>query len=121
MINQIRAEIIKIRSTRTTLGLVIGMLVLVIAITLLTGLLESASDLANSKENQLQLLNTGSIAGVFAALAGILIVTSETRFGTIRPTFLVTPSWTPDPRGEGHRDLHRGRRHGRASACCSPT
>jgi ABC-2 type transport system permease protein len=94
VINQIRAEIIKIRSTRTTLGLVIGMLVLVIAITLLTGLLESASDLATSRENQLNLLNTGSIAGVFAALAGILIVTSETRFGTIRPTFLATPSWT---------------------------
>ncbi len=93
MINQVRAEIIKIRSTRTTLGLVIGMLVLVIAITLLTGLLEHASDLRDSKENQLQLLNTGSIAGIFASLAGILVVTSETRFGTIRPTFLVTPSW----------------------------
>jgi ABC-2 type transport system permease protein len=93
VINQVRAEVIKIRSTRTTLGLVIGMLVLVIAITLLTGLLEHASDLRDSKENQLQLLNTGSIAGIFASLAGILIVTSETRFGTIRPTFLVTPSW----------------------------
>ena len=32
MIRQIRAEIIKIRSTRTTLGLVAGMVVLVIAI-----------------------------------------------------------------------------------------
>jgi ABC-2 type transport system permease protein len=93
VINQIRAEILKIRSTRTTLGLVIGMLVLVIAITVLTGLLEHASDLRDSKENQLQLLNTGSLAGIFASLAGILVVTSETRFGTIRPTFLVTPSW----------------------------
>jgi ABC-2 type transport system permease protein len=93
VINQIRAEILKIRSTRTTLGLVIGMLVLVIAITVLTGLLEHASDLMDSKENQLQLLNTGSLAGIFASLAGILVVTSETRFGTIRPTFLVTPSW----------------------------
>ena len=60
MINQIRAEILKIRSTRTTLGLVLGMLVLVIAITVLTGLLEHASDLRDSKENQLQLLNTGA-------------------------------------------------------------
>jgi ABC-2 type transport system permease protein len=93
VINQIRAEVIKIRSTRTTLGLVLGMLVLVIAITVLTGTLEDASDLLTSKENQLQLLNTGSLAGVFASLAGILVVTSETRFGTIRPTFLVTPSW----------------------------
>jgi ABC-2 type transport system permease protein len=92
VINQIRAEILKIRSTRTTLGLVIGMLVLVLAFTVLTGLLENERNLANA-EDQRQLLGIGSIAGIFAALAGIFVMTSETRFGTIRPTFLVTPSW----------------------------
>jgi hypothetical protein len=92
VIAQVRAEILKIRSTRTTLGLVIGMLVLVLAFTVLTGLLENESTLANV-EDQRQLLGIGSIAGIFAALAGIFVVTSEIRFGTIRPTFLVTPSW----------------------------
>jgi ABC-2 type transport system permease protein len=92
VIRQVRAEILKIRSTRTTIGLVLGMLVLVVAITLLSGLLQHPRDLA-STENQRQLLGIGGFAGVFSALAGILVLTSEYRFGTIRPTFLVAPSW----------------------------
>jgi ABC-2 type transport system permease protein len=92
VIDQVRAEIIKIRSTRTTIGLILGMLVLTVSITLLSGLLQHARDLSRV-EDQRQLLGIGSIAGLFAALAGILVVTSEYRFGTIRPTFLVTPSW----------------------------
>ena len=89
---QTLAEILKIRSTRTTLGLVIGLLVLTIVISVLTGTLSDASSLM-TVEDQRQLLGLGNIAGLFAALAGILVVTSEYRFGTIRPTFLVTPSW----------------------------
>jgi ABC-2 type transport system permease protein len=89
---QTLAEILKIRSTRTTLGLVAGVLVLVIALTVLTGTLAHANSLAGV-EDQRNLLGLGNIAGLFAALAGILVVTSEYRFGTIRPTFLVTPSW----------------------------
>jgi ABC-2 type transport system permease protein len=89
---QTLAEILKIRSTRTTLGLVAGVLVLVIVLTVLTGTLAAANGLAGV-EDQRNLLGLGNIAGLFAALAGILVVTSEYRFGTIRPTFLVTPSW----------------------------
>jgi ABC-2 type transport system permease protein len=92
VIAQIRAEVLKIRSTRTTLGLIAGMLVLVVAITLLSGLLSHPRDLV-STEDQRQLYGIGSFAGVFSALAGVLLLTSEYRFGTIRPTFLVTPSW----------------------------
>jgi hypothetical protein len=88
---QTLAEILKIRSTRTTLGLVIGLLVLVIVISVLTGTLSDADSLT-TVEDQRQVLGLGNIAGLFAALAGILVVTSEYRFGTIRPTFLVTPS-----------------------------
>jgi ABC-2 type transport system permease protein len=93
VIRQIRAEILKIRSTRTTIGLVLGMLVIVVALTTLSGLLQHARDLQTT-EDQRQLLGIGSFAGVFSALAGILVMTSEYRFGTIRPTFLVAPSWT---------------------------
>ena len=59
MIAQIRAEILKIRSTRTTLGLVIGMLVLVLAFTVLTGLLENESTLANAEGARGCLNDTG--------------------------------------------------------------
>jgi|HubBroStandDraft_6_1064221.scaffolds.fasta_scaffold362419_2 ABC-2 type transport system permease protein len=91
MITQIKAELLKIRTTRTTIGLILGMVVLILLITLLTGLLTHPSGLA-SKEDQRQLLSLSSITGVFSALAGVLLVTSEYRFGTIRPTILFNPA-----------------------------
>ena len=90
MIPQTRAELLKIRSTRTTLGLVLGMVALLLLFVLLQGLLGSFDSL-NGKSDQQSLLGLGSLAAIFAALAGVLVVTSEFRFGTIRPTFLVTP------------------------------
>jgi ABC-2 type transport system permease protein len=90
VIPQIRAELLKIRTTRTTIALILGMMALILLITLLTGLLTHPSGLA-SREDQRELLSTSSLAGVFAALAGVLLVTSEYRFGTIRPTILFNP------------------------------
>jgi ABC-2 type transport system permease protein len=90
VIAQSRAELLKLRSTRTALGLVLGMIVLVVLTTLLTGLLTKAGNLS-TKENQRSLLAVGSLVGVFAALTGVLLVTSEYRYGTIRPTLLFEP------------------------------
>ena len=90
MIAQIKAERLKIRSTRTTVGLVVGMVALIVFFTLLSGLLSHPTALA-STEDQREFLSLGGLAGVFSALAGALLVTSEYRFGTIRPTFLVNP------------------------------
>jgi ABC-type transport system involved in multi-copper enzyme maturation permease subunit len=87
---QTQAELLKIRSTRTTIGIVLGMIALVLLFSLLSGLLTKQPDLT-STEDQRGLLSVGSLAGVFSALAGIMLVTSEYRFGTIRPTFLFTP------------------------------
>ena len=91
MIAQIRAELLKIRSTRTTIGLILGMIALILLFTLLTALLSHPSGLA-SREDQRQLFSLGSLAGVFSALAGALLVTSEYRYGTIRPTVLFNPA-----------------------------
>ena len=90
MTAQLKAELLKIRSTRTTVGLVLGMIGLILLFSMLSGLLTKAPNLV-SAEDQRGLLSVGSIAGVFAALAGIMLVTSEYRYGTIRPTFLFTP------------------------------
>ena len=90
MIAQARAELLKIRTTRTTVGIVLGMLALILLFSLLSGLLTKAPNLT-STEDQRALLSVGSLAGVFSALAGIMLVTSEYRHGTIRPTFLFTP------------------------------
>jgi ABC-2 type transport system permease protein len=87
---QCRSELLKIRSTRTTIGIVLGMVALVLLFSLLSGLLTKAPDLT-TVENQRGVLGIGSLAGVFSAIAGIILVTSEYRFGTIRPTFLFSP------------------------------
>jgi ABC-2 type transport system permease protein len=90
VIAQIRAELLKVRSTRTTLGLVLGMIGLILLIVILTGLLTHAENLT-LKNDQLGLFATGGISLIFSSLAGVLLITSEYRHGTIHPTFLFTP------------------------------
>jgi ABC-type transport system involved in multi-copper enzyme maturation permease subunit len=89
VIAQTRSELLKIRSTRTTLGLVLGMLALLLLFVMLGGFL--SDNLDTDLEQQRNVLGSGAVASIFLALAGILVVTSEYRFGTIRPTFLYTP------------------------------
>jgi ABC-2 type transport system permease protein len=91
MIAQIRAELVKLRTTRTTIGLILAMIALILLFTLLTGLLTHPGGLA-SKEDQRQLLSLSSFTAVFSALTGVLLVTSEYRYGTIRPTILFNPA-----------------------------
>jgi ABC-type transport system involved in multi-copper enzyme maturation permease subunit len=91
VINQLRAELLKIRSTRTTIGLLIGLIVLALLFIILSCTLSTANSLF-TEQDQVGILSFGSISGVFSALAGIMLVTSEYRFGTIRPTYLFNPS-----------------------------
>ena len=93
MTGQFRAELLKIRSTRTTAGVVLGMIGIILLFSLLTGLLTKTPNLVSTGD-QRNLLGVGDFAGVFSALAGIMAVTSEYRYGTIRPTFLFTPRRT---------------------------
>ncbi len=87
---QLRAELFKLRSTRTALGLFAAMTGLVLLAVVLHSLLPAAA-LAN-RNNQLTILGRGEFLGaLFAALLGALSVTAEIRHGTIRPTFLFTP------------------------------
>jgi ABC-type transport system involved in multi-copper enzyme maturation permease subunit len=88
--NQLRAELLKIRSTRTTIFLLVGLIALALLFTILTCTLSPMSQLL-TEQDQTSLLSFGSIAGVFAALAGVMLFTSEYRFGTIRPTLLFNP------------------------------
>jgi ABC-2 type transport system permease protein len=87
---QLRAELIKLRSTRAALGLFGAMTGLVVLAVVLHGLLPA--DFLADRSNQLTLLGRGEFLGaLFAALLGALSITSEIRHGTIRPTFLFTP------------------------------
>jgi ABC-2 type transport system permease protein len=90
VIAQLKAELLKVRSTRTTLGLFAGMIGLTLLIVVLTGLLTHPEGLT-SRHDQRGLLAPGAVALIFSGLAGVLLVTSEYRYGTIHPTFLFTP------------------------------
>jgi ABC-type transport system involved in multi-copper enzyme maturation permease subunit len=90
MIAQIKAEFLKVRSTRTTIGLLIGMIALILLFTLLTGLLASVYSF-QTREQQREFFSLGLLAGLFASLSGVLLITSEYRYGTIRPTILFNP------------------------------
>jgi hypothetical protein len=88
---QLRSELLKQRSVRSTLGLFAGMLGLVLLAVLLHGFGLPAADLAE-RDNQLMIFGRGEFLGVlFAALFGAMSLTAEMRHGTIRPTFLFSP------------------------------
>jgi ABC-2 type transport system permease protein len=89
---QLRAELLKQRSTDTNLGLLSAMLGLVLLAVLLHGLGLPAEDVSSTSEQLTVVLGWGEKLGaVFAGLLGALAITTEIRHGTIRPTFLVTP------------------------------
>jgi ABC-2 type transport system permease protein len=88
---QLRAELLKHRSTFTNLGLFLTMLVLIVLAVLLHALALPADRLANASD-QVQVFRFGALLGsLFAGLVGALSITAEIRHGTIRPTFLATP------------------------------
>jgi ABC-2 type transport system permease protein len=88
---QLRAELLKQRSTRTSLGLFLAMIGVILLAMLLHGFGLAAEALA-PRHNQLMVVGVGEKLGVlFAALLGAVSITAEFRHGTIRPTFLVTP------------------------------
>jgi ABC-2 type transport system permease protein len=91
VIAQLRAELLRQRSTRTALGLFLAMVALIlVAVSLhVFGL---PADFLAPRGNQLMVVGVGERLGVlFAALFGAVAITGEFRHGTIRPTLLVTP------------------------------
>lgn len=90
MTGELRSELLKMRSTRTNFGLIAGLLVLVVFIVLIAGLTADRFDLL-TEDDQWGYLAVGGIGAIFAALIGVMSVTSEYRHGTIRPTFVFTP------------------------------
>ena len=95
MSSQLRAELHKQRSTQTTLLLFLAMLTLVALASALHVFAPSPSTLS-SRNHQLEVFEVGTRVGMlFAGLVGALAITAEIRYGTIRPTFLVTPRRGP--------------------------
>ena len=94
MTRQLRSELLKQRTTRSTLILLAWMLGLILLVVLLHALALNPSDLAKAS-NQPKVYGWGtSIGALFAALLGAIGFTGEIRTGTIRPTLLATPNRT---------------------------
>ena len=93
MIALIRSELLKLRTTRTALALIVGMVALIVLFTLLSGLVTDDAFLLD-RNNQFQVLANGSIASAFAAVLGVLSLTTEVRHGTVRSTVLAEPRRT---------------------------
>jgi len=95
MTGMLRSELLKQRSTQTTLYLFLAMFALVVlAVTM--HVLALGADQLSTRASQLEVFQVGSRAGMlFAGLVGAIAVTAEIRYGTIRPTFLVTPRRGP--------------------------
>jgi ABC-2 type transport system permease protein len=95
VIGQLRSELLKQRSTETTLYLSLAMFGLV-ALAVTMHAVALGADQLSTRTHQLEVFQVGSRAGMlFAGLAGAIAVTAELRYGTIRPTFLVTPRRSP--------------------------
>jgi ABC-2 type transport system permease protein len=77
------------RTTRTNLGLVLGLVALIL-FGVIAGAFSSEADLS-LLENQRELVGNGAFAALFAAMIGVMAMTSEFRHGTIRATFVFTP------------------------------
>jgi ABC-2 type transport system permease protein len=90
MIDQLLSELRKMRSTRTNLGLLAGMIGLILLTVLVNGFVLSVAEL-RGHDDQHTLLSAGTSGALFAALIGVMAITSEFRHGTIRSTFVVTP------------------------------
>jgi ABC-2 type transport system permease protein len=81
------AELLKARTTRTALGLALGLVALIALFVTVTTIVEDSSNAHPTRDA----LATLGFVPLFALLFGILAVTGEWRHGTISQTLLVTP------------------------------
>jgi ABC-2 type transport system permease protein len=90
----VRAELLKMRTVRLPLGLLIGavgLVVLGVLATVLTAGMDGSPLALEDPELFTRAVSNASGGYVLVLVLGILVLTQEFRFGTATPTFLVTP------------------------------
>jgi ABC-2 type transport system permease protein len=94
MTRLVRSELFKARTTRTALGLALGLMGIVLLIVILTAALTKkspADTLGFQRHREEDILGPLGFAPLFALLFGLLAATSEYRHGTISATLLAAP------------------------------
>ena len=94
MIDLLKAEVLKVRSTRTALGLLIAALLIAILPTVLAVLLIPKEDLVQTEGDLIAVLGVmpaASLVPILCLVFGILSMTNEYRHGTISYTYLTAP------------------------------
>jgi ABC-2 type transport system permease protein len=86
----VAAELFKLRTTRTSWGVALGSLALVLAISTIAALAGEFS--ADDETPGPDLLEISGLVQIFALVLGILIVATEFRHGTITPSLLAVPN-----------------------------
>jgi hypothetical protein len=91
MTRQLRSEWLKLRTTRTAALLALAAAALTLFGAAVEGLSRSAAELARDDAQRAMFNAAGSTVVIVATLAGLIAVTTEFRYGTIRPTLLCEP------------------------------
>jgi ABC-type transport system involved in multi-copper enzyme maturation permease subunit len=96
MSNQSRAEVFKLRTTRSTWGMALGLIGLVTFAVILHALSLPPERIDSASAQLTIVFGWGErFAALFAALLGAMTITSEFRHGTIRPTLIAAPRRVP--------------------------
>ena len=91
MTGQLRSELAKVRTTRTVAVLLLAAVALALLGIFAPGLSDTLDDLAQ-EDTQRTLIGSAATNAVFFSLfVGLLVVTTEFRYGTIRSTLLFEP------------------------------
>jgi ABC-2 type transport system permease protein len=91
VIELVRAELLKLRTTRMIYGF-LGALLVIIAIIVVVSVIEpSAVDLAR-EEDQASVFGAAATGIIFILLLGVMVMSGEFRHGTITQTLLITPN-----------------------------
>jgi ABC-type transport system involved in multi-copper enzyme maturation permease subunit len=91
MIEQLRSELRKLRTTRTVAVLLLVAVALALLGVVAPGLSDTPGELAKEDTQRTLIGSAATNAVFFAAFVGLLVVTTEFRYGTIRPTLVFEP------------------------------
>ena len=91
MIDLVRGELLKLRTTRMLYGFVGGLFVIIGILVVVTVIDTSAADLAR-EEDQAGMYGAAATGIIFILLLGVMIMSGEFRHGTITQTLLITPN-----------------------------